>query len=165
MKPRRPASKLRATPTPSESDVEGRLRVSELCLRYADVVTRREPDLLTQLFLPDAEWVLPGLGSIRGVDAIVRTTRELMAGHSHLIHAVHGTLVELHGEHARAKSYCSEWGRDTSEHDFLMWGVYRDDLVRLPDGWRFKRRRWDFLYRGLQPAVGKFYEQPDPAAW
>jgi hypothetical protein len=83
-----------------------------------------------------------------------------MDAYPHLVHHVHGTLAEVDGDRASSRSYCSEWGRDTSGQDVHMSGVYSDDLVRTPSGWRFSGRRWDFLYRGRGAAVGKFYAFP-----
>ncbi len=127
-------------------------------------MTQRRPEALESLFVRDAEWTLPGVGTIRGVDEIIRSSREFMAEYPHLIHAVHGSVVDLDVDAARARSYCSERGIHRSGDNVEMWGIYLDQLQRGADGWRFARRDWHWLYRGRTPAVGRFYDMPE-AEW
>ena len=159
-----PATRPRTGPEERLAATADRVEIADLCVRYGDIVTQRRPEDLRPLFTEDAEWIVPGVGGIRGIDAIIEAERTFMAEYPYLIHAVHGTVVRFEGGRSLARSYCSEWGRHRSGDDVNMWGVYLDEAVRSDGRWRFARRAWHFLYRGRGPAIGRFYEMPE-AAW
>jgi hypothetical protein len=63
---------------------------------------------------------------------------------SYVLHLSEGLVIEATPEGARGKSYAiypANKGKYLKEDVAGQVGIYRDEYVRTPDGWRFKLRR------------------------
>ncbi|MEE2030853.1 MULTISPECIES: nuclear transport factor 2 family protein [Rhodococcus] len=71
-------------------------------------------------------------------------------------------IVEVAGDTAVASWSVSEWlAVDDGDKLNCNFGVYEDTLVRLDEGWRFTRRRFQVFGRGQVPFSGKFSPRPN----
>lgn len=129
----------------------------ELPARYADVLNRRAPERLGEIFAAGSRWIVPGLSQIDGVDAAIEALQSILAGYPHLLQMVGATVLDEHPDGYRGRTVFSEWGRDNDGHNIHMTGLYTDVMVQTGAGWRFSERRLEFFYRGRTPAAGKFY--------
>jgi uncharacterized protein (TIGR02246 family) len=146
------------TLTPTEMADE--LAIRDLTAAFSDAVNRRAPDDLGPLWSPDGVWVVPGMGETEGPEAIGAQLAGLLEQFSFLCQTVHSGQVWLEGDRARARWYLSELGTDHDGNVVQFIGVYHDRHVRTDGGWRFERRRFDFLYRGTVEAKGRSYPFP-----
>ena len=114
------------------------------------------------LFTADGEFVIDeGNGSPR----VMNTREDLvrLAGgpdcesrrtppSAYILHLAESLVIEPAGDGARGKSYAiypSSKGKRFSDDVAGQLGIYHDEYVRTPDGWRFKSRRHE-----TSPPVG-----------
>lgn len=149
---------------PPATDVADELAVRTLVARFSDAVNRRAPADLGVLWEPDGIWVIPGLGETQGREGIEQRLSGLLSGFEQLSQLVHSGEVRVDGDEARGRWYLSEFGVDTSGTTVQFVGVYHDHVRRGDHGWRFARRRFDFLHRARLSAEGKTYPFPTEAS-
>jgi len=135
-----------------------RERIRALCSDYALAVDRRDYETLRGLFVPDARLAIyagdPAPDALRfearGQDAIVRALRAIER-YVVTTHQLGGQTVSfsneragsLSNERARAETRCLAshlFVRDGTRFSLEMAIRYRDELVRIGDGWRFAER-------------------------
>jgi len=125
-----------------------RLEIGELLQRYGRAIDERRFGDLDALFTPDAEvdyqilqqsmrgsWREVGLTFPRFLDVFAYTT-----------HLISPPVLELRGDEAGADSRLIAvhgWERLAGGRGaWLVFGVYRDTLVRTADGWCIARRNF-----------------------
>jgi 3-phenylpropionate/cinnamic acid dioxygenase small subunit len=125
-------------------ELEARERIRDTIARYAHFVDGGRFDELVELFAPDGVLEVEGERAHRGRAAIrafvTGTGRDLAEGTGapRIRHHVGNVLIELEGpDRARARCYFLA----VTDHGVDHWGRYRDDLVRVGEGWRFAHRR------------------------
>jgi uncharacterized protein (TIGR02246 family) len=125
-------------------ELEARERIRDTIARYAHAVDSGRFDELVELFAPDGVLEVEGEPAHRGRDAIrafvTVTGRDLAAGTGapRIRHHVGDVLIEVEGpDRAHARCYFLA----VTDHGVDHWGRYRDDLVRVGEGWRFAHRR------------------------
>jgi ketosteroid isomerase-like protein len=131
--------------------VSDRGDIVELVARFADAVNRLDLEQFEQLWTPEATWVIDpptGLDMTATRQEITAMFGEGMRGNwSSFSQYVHGTVVDIDGERATARSYLAEIGipreGDGGYHNH---GTYLDELERTAEGWRFRRRHYRYLY-------------------
>ena len=119
---------------------------------YAEAVASADPVRFADCWVPDAAWDLNG-PVVEGRDAIVERfaaarrdllacTQEVAAGH----------WTEVGADRAVGRVVAVE---DQTRADGVtrLVGVYHDEVVRTPDGWRFARRRFAPVWRGAPRTV------------
>lgn len=139
------------------------VEIGQLLQRYAHALDDKDYALLDRVFTPDAATSYD-LGGVDGIGN--RTTyarmRPLIEGVcsvcAYTSHLISPPLVELDGDTATAETRVIAthgYERKTgAKGTWIVVGVYRDTLLRTPDGWRIRERR----FRGLH-TVG---ELPPP---
>jgi 3-phenylpropionate/cinnamic acid dioxygenase small subunit len=125
-------------------ELEAREQIRDTIARYAHCVDGGRFDELVDLFASDGVLEVEGDSVYRGPGAIrafvTGTGRDLAAGTGvpRIRHHVSNVLIEVEGpDRAGARSYFLAVTDRGVDH----WGRYRDELVRVGDGWRFARRR------------------------
>lgn len=118
-------------------------QISDVLVRYATGIDRRDWDLFRTVFTDDCELDYGDIGVWRGVDAVVdfMVTAHDMAGHT--LHRITNVTVSVDGDTATARAYVDAliMSQDnTSGVDAV--GFYDDELARTPAGWRIVRRRF-----------------------
>ena len=138
--------------------------IRNLTGRFTDAVNRRSGTDLAALFVTDGDWVVPGVPQVHGRAAIAAQLDALLANFQKLIQLTHSGYVDVDGDAATASWYVTETAQDGAGNGFAFTGVYTDALVRTDEGWRFRERRFDFLYRAKADLGGKWYAHPRVAA-
>lgn len=57
-------------------------------------------------------------------------------------HSISNHVVEVDGDTARATAYVHAHHVKAHAEDFVVEGVYRDELIRTPEGWRISDREF-----------------------
>jgi hypothetical protein len=146
------------------------LEIERLLYRYGRAIDTRDLESLREVFAPDAEihYAVTGgtrlplsemIGWLRGALTQFRVTQ----------HAITTPIIELDGDRARSECYLSaahvQERTDGREVYVMLHGIYRDEWVRRPEGWRISRRRLDHLYATgafAAPDQVKHFEKPVP---
>jgi 3-phenylpropionate/cinnamic acid dioxygenase small subunit len=122
---------------------EDRQDISDLLVRYATGIDRRDWPLFRTVFTDDCELDYGEIGTWHGVDAVTdfMDTTHAMAGHT--LHRLTNQAITLDGDNASARTYIDAvimFGDNQSGVN--AWGFYDDEIVRTTDGWRIARRRF-----------------------
>ena len=117
--------------------------INQLFIDYGEHLDAGDFDAYAQLFAEDGEVLLGPMGRAVGRSEIqALMTSKLAAGVGSTFHIVSSPRITLDGDTA---SSTVMWSVATTADDGLarvsMVGHHVDDLVRTPDGWRFRRRR------------------------
>lgn len=146
-----------AGPTPDElQDAVDEVALRGLIAAYADVVNRRTWAEFADLFLPDA----PVTIDLRDRDPIEFTgpdeigtfidgAVERFAFFEFV--ALNVRLMLRSGgdpDRATLRTYMCELRQDHDGTASRAFGLYQDDVVRTPAGWRFARRSYQSMGRG-----------------
>ena len=122
---------------------EDRQDISDLLVRYATGIDRRDWPLFRTVFTDDCELDYGEIGTWQGVDAVTdfMDTTHAMAGHT--LHRLTNQAIALDGDNASARTYIDAvimFGDNQSGVN--AWGFYDDEIVRTAEGWRIARRRF-----------------------
>ena len=125
------------------SEREDRLDITDVLLRYATGIDRRDWPLFRTVFTDDCELNYGEVGSWKGVDAITEFMQQahVMAGHT--MHRLTNQVIAVDGDKAQSRTYVDALimvGDGNSGVNAA--GFYDDELVRGDDGWRVARRRF-----------------------
>ena len=135
------------------TDTTDREQISDLLVRYATGIDRRDWDLFRTVFTEDCDLDYGDIGAWHGADAVVEfmTAAHDLAGHT--LHRITNIVASVDGDTATARAYVNALimaGDNTSGVDAV--GFYDDELVRTGDGWRIRRRRFTtVLIRTVRP--------------
>jgi 3-phenylpropionate/cinnamic acid dioxygenase small subunit len=122
---------------------EDRQDISEVLLRYATGIDRRDWPLFRTAFTDDCELDYGEIGTWHGVDAVTEfmETSHAMAGHT--MHRLTNQVITVDGDRAAARTYVDGlimFGETGSGVNAI--GFYDDEIVRTDGGWRIARRRF-----------------------
>jgi ketosteroid isomerase-like protein len=95
-------------------------------------------------FAPDGVWEVPGAGlSLCGHEAILAAASGITGTLEYMVQLNSPAMIEVSGDRATAKSVIRECGKYAGKQlNLEVLGTYDDELVRLPEGWRFAKRRF-----------------------
>jgi 3-phenylpropionate/cinnamic acid dioxygenase small subunit len=125
------------------SDREDRQDITDVLLRYATGIDRRDWPLFRTVFTDDCELDYGEVGSWKGVDAVTEFMQQAHAMAGHTMHRLTNQVITVDGDSAEARTYVDALimlGDNISGVNAA--GFYDDDLVRTDDGWRVTRRRF-----------------------
>jgi 3-phenylpropionate/cinnamic acid dioxygenase small subunit len=125
------------------SDLEDRRDITDVLLRYATGIDRRDWPLFRTVFTDDCELDYGEVGSWSGVDAITQFMQQAHAMASHTMHRLTNHVITVDGDKAESRTYVDALimvGDKGSGVNAA--GFYDDELVRADDGWRVARRRF-----------------------
>ncbi len=120
---------------------EDRQDISDVLLRYATGIDRRDWPLFRTAFIDDCELDYGEIGTWHGADAVTEfmETSHAMAGHT--MHRLTNQVISVDGDTAQARTYVEGlimFGEVNSGVNAV--GFYDDDIVRTDAGWRIARR-------------------------
>lgn len=133
-----------------------RLEIQDLLVRYGTALDDRDWARLSTCFLPDAVADYGGLGERRGfaeIESICRRALEPLDASQHFISNFE---IEVQGDVAHSRCYllAQHVRREApGGPHYLLAGVYRDELVRTPEGWRIRRRELQTIWTEGNAAV------------
>ncbi len=122
---------------------EDRQDISELLVRYATGIDRRDWPLFRTVFTDDCELDYGVIGTWKGVDAVAEFMEQVHAVAGHTMHRLSNLAISVDGDTARARTYIDGLimaGDNNSGVNAI--GFYDDEIVRAADGWRIARRRY-----------------------
>jgi len=140
----------------ADDAVAEELALRDLVHRYADAVSRRDSVAVAECFAADGVWSVGGYGEPRGRDEIVAFLDGLLGSWDVIVHALLSGRVHLDPtdrRRATGRWYISEFGRRTDGTEVFFAGVYHDVYGRDGDGWRFRHRRYDSMFRRVGDAL------------
>lgn len=124
-----------------------RIAVAEVLLRYGSSLDECDWDRLETCFAADAVGQLAGGPRLEGYTAIAEAVRAALAHYSITQHHIANAEVDLDGDRARLRANLIA----THVHDggdFVVKGVYREELHRTADGWRISFHQLDLVWMG-----------------
>jgi 3-phenylpropionate/cinnamic acid dioxygenase small subunit len=139
----------------SQSDAASRQAIVDVTIRYTWALDTKDFDQLRDVFLPDATAELRGV-LCDGVDAIIERIAGAVRRLDATQHLIGNHQVTVVGDTAssRCQLQSQHVKRGTPGGDnFLIGGVYEDQLVRTPAGWRIAHRVMRQTWADGNPAV------------
>lgn len=123
--------------------------IRRLVSAYGDAVSHLDAARAVATYAPDGVVSIAG-SETAGRAAIEAGMRVSFAAFDLLQLIAHGGLIAVEGDRARARWSTVELGLRRGEPDLhCIFGRYEDELVRLPEGWRFARRTFTLAGRTL----------------
>jgi 3-phenylpropionate/cinnamic acid dioxygenase small subunit len=121
---------------------EDRQDISELLVRYATGIDRRDWPLFRTVFTDDCELDYGEIGAWKGVDAVTDFMEQTHALLGHTMHRLSNMTITVDGDRAVARTYLDGLMlAPDNKSGVNAVGFYDDEVVRTPDGWRIARRR------------------------
>jgi hypothetical protein len=136
--------------------IEDELAIRNLAARFTDAVNERDHSAFRRLWADDAVWEIgaPLAARAQGVDAIVDMLSHLLALKPVFIQLTHSGVIEFTGDDSATARF-TERERGKGRDDYYEnLAVYHDEFVRLNDGWRFKRRYYQYRYLDTSAFTG-----------
>ena len=122
---------------------EDRQDISDLLVRYATGIDRRDWPLFRTVFTDDCELDYGVIGVWKGVDAVAEFMEQVHAMAGHTMHRLSNQAITVHGDKATARTYIDGLIMAADNKSGVNpVGFYDDEIVRTPDGWRIARRRY-----------------------
>jgi hypothetical protein len=115
------------------------IEIRDLAARYNRFADLADGENYAALFTLDGEFEIVGNRTYRGRDEIASACNATQV----TVHITCDPLIEIDGDRATQRSRLLAFflATDGSANEFVSTGWYVDELVRTPDGWRFRRRR------------------------
>ncbi len=133
-------------------DRETRQDITDLLVRYATGIDRRDWALFRSCFTDDCEADYGVIGQWRGADEITSWMRDAHEPAGHTMHRITNQVVTPSTAGVAASSYVDAlvmFADNTSGTRAA--GYYDDELVLTDDGWRIARRRFTMVLLQLVP--------------
>jgi SnoaL-like domain len=122
---------------------EDRQDITDVLLRYATGIDRRDWALFRTVFTDDCELDYGEIGTWHGVDAVTEFMEASHAMAGHTMHRLTNQVITVSGDRAEARTYVDGlimFGEGDSGVNAV--GFYDDDLFRTDAGWRIAGRRF-----------------------
>jgi 3-phenylpropionate/cinnamic acid dioxygenase small subunit len=137
------------TARPVDADV--RRDVSDLLVRYATGIDRRDWALLRSCFTEDCDADYGDIGVWRGGDEITAKMEEMHTPLGPTLHRITNQAVStIDADRVAARCYVDAliMGPD-GKPAASAYGFYDDELVRIDDSWKIARRRYTTVHLEL----------------
>ncbi|MEZ0364788.1 nuclear transport factor 2 family protein [Mycobacterium sp. pUA109] len=122
---------------------DDRLDITDVLIRYATGIDRRDWPLFRAVFTDDCELDYGEIGAWNGVDAITEFMDQAHAMAGHTMHRLTNHAITIDGDHAAARTYVDGLIMAADNNSGVnAVGFYDDELVRTENGWRIARRRF-----------------------
>jgi 3-phenylpropionate/cinnamic acid dioxygenase small subunit len=132
-------------------ELRDRLAINDLLVRYAWAIDTKDFEALDNVFTADAHIDYTATGGIAGSLAEIKPwLAESLAAFPATQHLLSNSEVTIDGDRATARTAVyNPMGAATREgplHFFFLGGVYADQMVRTPAGWRITQRVEHFVW-------------------
>ncbi|MCK0176023.1 nuclear transport factor 2 family protein [Mycolicibacterium sp. F2034L] len=131
------------------TDREDRQDITDVLLRYATGIDRRDWALFRTVFTEDCVMEYGEIGTWNGVDAVAEFMEQSHGMAGHTLHRLSNVTITVTGDSATARTYVDALilaPDNTSGVNAV--GFYDDDLVRTDAGWRVRHRRFTAVRMG-----------------
>ncbi len=115
------------------------LAIRRLSAQYSRCFDNVDPDAYADVFTDDGVLEVVGNVTVSGRDGLRKMCEGTGFG---VVHFTTDAIIDIDGDTATQDCYLivSSRKKDRSAFAFTNTGRYQDQLVRTPDGWKFKRR-------------------------
>ena len=121
--------------------------ITDLILRYARAVDRRDWAQVLSCFAPDA---YVDYGRFQGgAEEVFGSIRKAFKVFEHTMHFMEPRIIEVAGDAATTETYGIAYHRmlhDGKPKDLVIGMRYTDELVRQNDAWLFRRRTLEYIF-------------------
>lgn len=132
--------------------------IQQVLNRYSEGCSLPDWGQVEDTFLPGAEWVAPAVGTFTGWAEMFPVMSGFIDRMEYFIQLNSPATISVSGDVATARSVIRECGKFKGRDEALeVMGIYADELVRTPEGWKFARR----TFQGL--GAHRFSLLPGPA--
>ena len=122
---------------------EDRQDISDVLVRYATGIDRRDWTLFRTIFTDDCELDYGEIGSWKGVDAVTEFMQQAHALAGHTMHRLTNQVITVSGDAAQSRTYIDALIMLADNNSGVnAAGFYDDELVRTEQGWQIARRRF-----------------------
>lgn len=133
--------------------------IQQLINRYTLGASQPDWDLAIATFAQDGEWHVASSGlTLTGREAILKGMQGFHALFDWFVQINAPAVIAIDGDRASARSVIRENGKFAGRDEAVMvGGVYADELVRTPEGWRFTRRAFHgagAFHHAITPGLG-----------
>jgi 3-phenylpropionate/cinnamic acid dioxygenase small subunit len=131
------------------TDREDRQDITDVLLRYATGIDRRDWALFRTVFTEDCVMEYGEIGTWNGVDAVTEFMEQSHGMAGHTLHRLTNVTITVTGDSATSRTYVDALilaPDNTSGVNAV--GFYDDDLVRTGAGWRVRHRRFTAVRMG-----------------
>lgn len=131
---------------------EDRQDISEVLVRYATGIDRRDWSLLRSCFTDDCEADYGKIGVWHGADEITAWMKQTHEPVGHTMHRITNHAVTVNADAATARSYVDALVLfPDNKSGTRATGYYDDELVRTDEGWKIAVRRFTMVLLQLVP--------------
>lgn len=116
---------------------------------YATALDRRDWPALDGVFTEDASARYEGVGHFDGRPAIVDLVSHVLGQCGPTQHLLGTYNIKVDGDTAKATCYLAATHAGIGEYEGktqTVWGEYRDQLVKTPNGWRIAHRELAIIH-------------------
>lgn len=132
--------------------LEAESAIRRLVGLYCDAVNRADAEAAARLFAADCRVRIADGPEILGRDILVDGMRQSFGAFDFLRMQCGVVAIDIEGDTAKARLLVHETTHKPGADDLgELWGNYEDEYVRLPEGWRFQRRRYTLQLRVRVP--------------
>jgi len=122
---------------------DDRQEISDLLVRYATGIDRRDWPLFRTVFTDDCELDYGQIGTWTGVDAVTDFMEQAHAAAGYTMHRLTNQVITIDGDKATTRTYIDGVIMlSDNQAGVNALGFYDDEIVRTADGWRIARRRF-----------------------
>jgi 3-phenylpropionate/cinnamic acid dioxygenase small subunit len=123
------------------TDSDDRQEISDLLVRYATGIDRRDWALFRTVFTDHCELDYGEIGTWNTVDAVAEFMQRAHAT-GQTLHRMTNQSIAVDGDRATARTYVDMIMVSDNKSGVNAVGYYDDEIVRTEDGWRIARRRF-----------------------
>ncbi|BBX05300.1 nuclear transport factor 2 family protein [Mycolicibacterium sp. ELW1] len=123
------------------TELQDRQDISDLLIRYASGIDRRDWDLFRTVFTADCHLDYGQIGVWDGVDEVTEFMDVAHAAAGYLMHRISNIVIDLQDDRATSRCYVDAWIMAADNNSGVnARGFYDDEIVRTDAGWRIARR-------------------------
>jgi hypothetical protein len=143
----------------SLEELSAREEIRDVLIRYTRGIDRMDVELVRSCYHPDAH---DDHGAYRGdVEGFLAWVQEALSFFESTMHFIGNQLVDVHGDHAHAESYCVAYHRRAASggepaYDLVTALRYVDRLDRRDGTWRIADRVCVFDWSRRDPVVAEW---------
>lgn len=128
---------------------DDRQEIEAVLLRYAQLLDTKKYARLTEVFTPEATANYVGMAVCKGLESIIGLVSGVLDRCGNTQHLLGNVQIDVQGDKATSSCYLQAIHvglGDYSDRLLIVWGEYRDQLVRTPGGWRIVYRELTTLH-------------------
>jgi SnoaL-like domain len=118
------------------------IAIQQTLNQYSEGASRADWKQVLGTFTSDGIWEIPALNARYQDHAVIQQVMAAFVGQmAYFVQINSPAIINVLGDTATARSVIRECGKFADRDEALeVLGRYEDELVRTPEGWRFKRR-------------------------